>query len=69
MRVVASLNEWLVDAFWGATVWSTNSEKARLFLSTMGEKWGMSNSIMVLQSFGGEPVPHEQRWSSKPSWP
>ena len=60
IRVVANLKQGLVDAFGGAAVWSKSSGKVRLFLSTTGEKWGISDSIMVLQSFGGEPVPHEQ---------
>ena len=31
----------------------------RVFLSTTGEKWSISDSIMVLQSFGGGHVPVE----------
>ena len=60
IRVVANLKEGADDAFWGAAVWSKVSWKVRLFFSTTGEKWNISDSIMVLQSFGGEPVPQEQ---------
>ena len=49
----------VVEAIWGAAVWSKSSGKVRVFLSTTGEKWSISDSIMVLQSFGGEPVPVE----------
>ena len=59
-RVVANLKEGAVDAFWGFAVWSKSSRKVRLFLSTTEGKWSISDSIMVLQSFGGEPVPPEQ---------
>ena len=48
-----------MEAIWGAAVWSKSSGKVRVFLSTTGEKWSISDSIMVLQSFGGEPVPVE----------
>ena len=48
-----------MEAIWGATVWSKSSGKVRVFLSTTGEKWSISDSIMVLQSFGGDPVPVE----------
>ena len=48
-----------MEAIWGAAVWSKSSGKVRVFLSTTGEKWSISDSIMVLQSFGGEPVPGE----------
>ena len=46
----------VVEAIWGAAVWSKSSGKVRVFLSTTGGKWSISDSIMVLQSFGGEPV-------------
>ena len=59
-KLVASLKEGVVDAFWAATVWSKSSGKVRHFLSTTAEKWGLSDSIMVLQSFEGEPVPDEK---------
>ena len=49
----------VVEAIWGAAVWSKSSGKVRVFLSTTGEKWSISDSIMVLQSFRGEPVPVE----------
>ena len=48
-----------MEAIWGAAVWSKSSGKVRVFLSTTGEKWSIWDSIMVLQSFGGEPVPGE----------
>ena len=48
-----------MEAIWGAAVWSKSSGKVRVFLSTTGEKCSISDSIMVLQSFGGEPVPGE----------
>ena len=48
-----------MEAIWGAAVWSKSSGKVRVFFSTKGEKWSISDSIMVLQSFGGEPVPGE----------
>ena len=48
-----------MDAIWGAAVWSKSSGKVRVFLSTTGGKWSISDSIMVLQSFRGEPVPVE----------
>ena len=48
-----------MEAIWGAAVWSKSSGKVWVFLSTTGEKWSISDSIMVLQSFGGEPVPVE----------
>ena len=48
-----------MEAIWGAAVWSKSSGKVRVFLSTTGEKWSISDSIMVRQSFGGEPVPVE----------
>ena len=60
IRVIANLKEGVVEAIWGAAVWSKSSGKVRVFLSTTGEKWSISDSIMVLQSFGGEPVPLEQ---------
>ena len=60
IRVVANLKEGAVKAIWGAAVWSKSSRKVRVFLSTTGGKWSISDSIMVLQSFGGEPVPPEQ---------
>ena len=47
----------VVEAIWGAAVWSKSSGKVRVFLSTTGEKWSISDSIMVLQSFGGEACP------------
>ena len=36
-----------VDAFgyWGAALWSPNSEKAKLFLSSIREKWTIAESI------------------------
>ena len=34
-------------------------ERCAFFFSTTGEKWTISDSIMVLQSIGGEPVPLE----------
>ena len=58
-----------MEAFWGAAVWSKSSRKVRVFLSTTGEKWTISDSIMVLQGFGGEPVPVEHSLPSRPSWP
>ena len=60
IRVVAILKEGVFEAFWGAAVWSKSSGKVRGFFSTTGETWSISDSIMVLQSFGGEPVPPEQ---------
>ena len=36
---------------------SKSSGKVRVFLSTTGEKWSISDSIMVLQSFGGGACP------------
>ena len=60
IRVIANLKEGVVEAIRGAVVWSKSSGKVRVFLSTTGEKWRISDSIMVLQSFGGEPVPLEQ---------
>ena len=61
IRVVANVAKGggVVEAIWGAAVWSKSSGKVRVFLSTTGEKWSISDSIMVLQSFGGEPVPGE----------
>ena len=59
IRVIANLKEGLVEAIRGAAVWSKSSGKVRVFLSTTGEKWSISDSIMVLQSFGGGPVPLE----------
>ena len=59
IRVLANLKEGVVEAIWGVAVWSKSSGKVRVFLSTTGEKWSISDSIMVLQSFGGEPVPVE----------
>ena len=58
-RVIANLKEGAVEAIWGAAVWSKSSGKVRAFLSTTGGKWSNSDSIMVLQSFGGKPVPVE----------
>ena len=49
----------VVEAIWEAAVWSKRSGKVRVFLSTNGEKWSILDAIMVLQSFGGEPVPVE----------
>ena len=60
IRVIANLKEGVVEALWGAAVWSKSWGKVRVFLSTTGGKWSISDSIMVLQSFGGEPVPLEQ---------
>ena len=57
IRVIANLKEGVVEAIWGAAVWSKSSGKVRISLSTTGGKWSISDSIMVLQSFGGEPVP------------
>ena len=57
IRAIANLKEGAVEAIWGAAVWSKSSGKVRVFLSTTGEKWSISDSIMVLESFGGEPVP------------
>ena len=48
-----------MEAIWGAAVWSKSSGKVRVFFSTTGGKWSISDSIMVLQSFGGERVPGE----------
>ena len=48
-----------MEAIWGAAVWSKSSGKVQVIFSTAGEKWSISDSIMVLQSFGGEPVPGE----------
>ena len=59
IRVIANLKEGAVEAIWGAAVWSKSSGKVRVSLSATGEKWSISDSIMVLQSFGGEPVPVE----------
>ena len=60
IRVIANLKEGVVEAIWGAAVWSKSSGKVRVFLSSTGGKWSISDSIMALQSFGGEPVPPEQ---------
>ena len=57
--VIANLKEGAVEAIWWDAVWSKTSGKVLVFLSTTGEKWSISDSIMVLQSFGGEPVPVE----------
>ena len=57
IRVVANLNEGAVEALWGAAVWSKSSGKVQVFLSAMGEKWSISDSIVVLQSFGGSLSP------------
>ena len=61
IRVLANVGKGgrVVEAIWGAAVWSKSSGKVRVFLSTTREKWSISDSIMVLQSFGGEPVPVE----------
>ena len=61
IRVLANVGKGggVVEAIWGAAVWSKSSGKVRVFFSTTGEKWSISDSIMVLQSFGGEPVPVE----------
>ena len=57
IRVIANLKEGVVEAICGAAVWSKSSGEVRGFLSTTGGKWSILDSIMVLQSFGGEPVP------------
>ena len=57
--LVANLKEGAVDAIWGAAVRSKSSGKVPVFLSTTGGKLSISDSIMVLQSFGGEAVPPE----------
>ena len=49
----------VAEAIWGAAVWSRSSGKVRVFLSTTGEKWSISDSINVVQSFQGETVPVE----------
>ena len=59
IRVIANSKEGAVEAIWGAALWSKSSGKVRVFLSTTGGKWSISDSIVVLQSFGGEPVPVE----------
>ena len=48
-----------MEAIRGAAVWSKSSGNVRVFLSTKGGKWSTLDSIMVLQSFRGEPVPLE----------
>ena len=60
IRAIANLKQGVVVAIWGAALWSKSSGKVRVFLSTTGGKWSIADSIMVLQSFGGEPVPLEQ---------
>ena len=57
--VIANLKEGAVEAIWRAAVWSKSSGKVRVFLSPTGGKWSISNSIVVLQRFGGEPIPVE----------
>ena len=57
IKVVANVKDGVVDAIWGVAVWSRSSRKVRLFLSTTGERWGIFDSIMVLQSFGGKACP------------
>ena len=55
IRVLANVGKGggVVEAIWGAAVWSKSSGKLRVFLSTTGGKWSISDSIMVLKSFGG----------------
>ena len=65
IRVIANLKEGTVEVIWGAAVWSKSSRKVRVFLSTTGEKRSISASIMVLQSFGGEPIPVEHSLALK----
>ena len=55
--VIANPKEGIVEAFWGAAVWSKSSGKVQVFLSTTWGKWSISDSIMVLQSFGGSLSP------------
>ena len=60
IKVIANLKEGVMEAIWGAAVWSKSYRKVRVFLSTTGGKWSIPDAIMVLQSFGGKPVPLEQ---------
>ena len=55
IRVIANLKEGVVEAIWGAAVWSKSSGRVRVFFSTTGEKCGISKSIMVLQRGGSCP--------------
>ena len=48
IRVIANLKEGAVEAICGAAVWSKSSGKVRVFLSTTGGKWSISDSIIPL---------------------
>ena len=69
IRAIANMKEGVVEAIWGAALWSKSSWKVRVFWSTAGGKWSISDSIMVLQSFGGTLSPRSNARPSETSWP
>ena len=59
----------VVEAIWGAAVWSKSSGKVRVFLSTTGEKWSIWTPLWCSKVFGGSLSPWSTPWPSRPSWP
>ena len=58
IRVIGNLKDGVVEAIWGAAVWSNSSGKVHVFLKTTWEKGSISDSIMVLQNFLGGACSH-----------